>query len=140
MRKLLVILMILVFSDSSAFAEIFSWTDEKGVKHYSTTPPDDKDNYRKSSEVPYNAQEDEAQAQAYQQWLDQKQREESEKALEKEKQAEEKKKEQEKKTQEGAEKAKPPADTEKAQVEGEKPQTETEQPPPQNQQKRRRTF
>jgi hypothetical protein len=148
MRKLFIILMILAFSGSSAFSEVYSWTDEKGVKHYSSTPPDNKADYRKSSEVPYNAEEDEAQAQVYQQWLDQKRREESEKSLEKEKQSDEKKKEQEKKgekTQNEAQKTKPdaekpPADTEKAQVEGEKPQTETEQPPQQNQQKRRRNF
>jgi hypothetical protein len=131
MRKLIIILMILVFSGSSAFAEIYSWTDEKGVKHYSSTPPDNQSNYQKSSEVPYNAQEDEAQSQAYQQWLEQKRQEEAEKTLEKQKQTEEKQKEEEKARAE-AEKAK--LEAEKAQEEAEKARIE------ENKKKRRRNF
>lgn len=131
MRKFFIILIILAFSGLSAFAEIYSWTDEKGVKHYSSTPPDNKDNYRKSSEVPYNAEEDEAQSQAYQQWLEQKRQEEAEKTLEKKKQTETEQKEEEK-AKEEAEKAR--LEAEKAKEEAEKARME------ENQKKRRRNY
>jgi hypothetical protein len=75
MRKIFVIILIIGFS-GSAFAEVYSWTDEKGVKHYSTvTPSKDAVNVMQSDEIQYDAEEDAARAQEYKQWMNQKQQE-----------------------------------------------------------------
>ncbi len=117
MYKILIVCILIIFSVATASAEIYSWTDEKGVRHYSTTPPEDAANFRKSDEFQYDPQKDEAQTQEYDEWLNQKKQEEEAEAQEKQKRAELEKKEAEKAAAE-AEKAR--FEAEKAAVEAEK--------------------
>jgi hypothetical protein len=43
--NILVISALIFFCNSALNAEIYTWTDEKGVKHYSDTPPDNEESY-----------------------------------------------------------------------------------------------
>ena len=58
--KPITIVIIVVFACLIAFgieAEIYSWTDENGVKHYSNTPPPDSATQIKTAgEIPPNPQ------------------------------------------------------------------------------------
>ncbi|MEJ2164026.1 MAG: DUF4124 domain-containing protein [Desulfobacterales bacterium] len=39
--RMLFILVLIFFGISAVFAEIYTWTDEKGVRHYGDSPPED---------------------------------------------------------------------------------------------------
>ena len=43
--NILVISALTIFCISALNAEIYTWTDENGVKHYSDTPPENEENY-----------------------------------------------------------------------------------------------
>ena len=44
--NILIISMLTFFCVSTLNAEIYIWTDEKGVKHYSDHPPENEENYK----------------------------------------------------------------------------------------------
>jgi ATPase subunit of ABC transporter with duplicated ATPase domains len=48
------------FCVSTLNAEIYTWTDEKGVKHYSDHPPENVENYEVQTESQTNQQDEEA--------------------------------------------------------------------------------
>ncbi len=52
--------MLTFFCVSSLNAEIYIWTDEKGVKHYSDHPPENIENYEVQTESQTNQQDEEA--------------------------------------------------------------------------------
>lgn len=39
--NILVLLMVVIFAVSGSYADIYTWTDENGVRHYSDSPPED---------------------------------------------------------------------------------------------------
>ncbi len=110
MGKSFMILIVIVCWATASLAEIYSWTDEKGVRHFSTTPPEEVDNVKKSDEVQYDAKEDEERTKEYEQWLNQKNQEQEAEAQEKKRRAE----------QENQEAEKAAAEAEKARIEAEK--------------------
>lgn len=67
---------LIIFSAITASAEIYSWTDEKGVKHYSTIHPEHSEGIKTSDEIRYNAQEDKAREREHERWMNQKNRNE----------------------------------------------------------------
>lgn len=121
MRKLFMIFIIIVCGTSASFAEIYSWTDEKGVKHFSSTPPEEGDNVKQSDEVQYDAKQDEERMKEYEQWLNQKNQEQEAESQEKQRRADQEKQDAEKAAAE-AEKAR--FEAEKARLEAEKAQME----------------
>ena len=48
--NILIILVLTFFCAASLDAKIYTWTDEKGVKHYSDTPPENIENYEVHTE------------------------------------------------------------------------------------------
>ncbi len=106
MRKaLFAIMMALFFSMAwSVIAaanegEIYRWTDEKGVQHFSNTPPETPvKNLKRQEEIPYDAEADEARMKEDARWRQQeaeraaaeKRRKAEEKAAKEAKEAEEK--------------------------------------------------
>ena len=48
--NILVISALIFLCVSTLNAEIYTWTDEKGVKHYSDTPPENEENYEVHTE------------------------------------------------------------------------------------------
>lgn len=57
--RMLFILVLIFFGICAAFAEIYTWTDEKGVRHYGDSPPEDaKDARVMFPEYQYNESED----------------------------------------------------------------------------------
>ena len=48
--NILIISTLTLFYASTLNAEIYTWTDEKGVKHYSDTPPENAENYEVHTE------------------------------------------------------------------------------------------
>ena len=121
MRKLFMIFIITACWTTASFAEIYSWTDEQGVKHFSSTPPEEGDNVKQSDEVQYDAKQDEERMKEYEQWLNQKNQEQAAETQEKQQRAEQEKREAEKAAAE-AEKAR--IEAEKAKLEAEKAQQE----------------
>jgi hypothetical protein len=65
---------LIIFSAITASAEIYSWTDEKGVKHYSTNRPEHSEDVKTSDEIRHNAQEAKAREQEHEKWMNQKNR------------------------------------------------------------------
>ena len=53
-KLLLLFLLMTILSAPCLFADIYSWTDEKGVKHYSNQPPPDVDAKVEFDEYKYN--------------------------------------------------------------------------------------
>ena len=58
--NILIISVLAFFCVSTLNAEIYVWTDEKGVKHYSDHPPENVENYEVQSTPPTNQQDEEA--------------------------------------------------------------------------------
>jgi ATPase subunit of ABC transporter with duplicated ATPase domains len=58
--NILIICVLTFFCVASLNAEIFIWTDEKGVKHYSDHPPENVKNYEVQTESQTNQQNEEA--------------------------------------------------------------------------------
>ena len=58
--NILIICVITFFCVATLNAEIFIWTDEKGVKHYSDHPPENGKNYKVQTEPQTNQQDEEA--------------------------------------------------------------------------------
>ena len=106
MHRLSMIFMIVVFWTTASFAEIYSWTDEKGVRHFSTVPPEDAVNVAISAESPHDAQKDMAQAREYEQWLKQIQQKEKSDSSEKKKRSKRRRSEEVQKAYWEAQKAK----------------------------------
>lgn len=81
MYNKLIFCVLIIFSSITASAEIYSWTDEKGVKHYSTIHPGHSDDVKTSDEIEYNAEEDQARAEEYEKWMNRKKQEDEINAL-----------------------------------------------------------
>jgi ATPase subunit of ABC transporter with duplicated ATPase domains len=58
--NILIISVLTFFCVSILNAEIYIWTDEKGVKHYSDHPPENIENYEVQTESQTNQQDEEA--------------------------------------------------------------------------------
>jgi ATPase subunit of ABC transporter with duplicated ATPase domains len=58
--NILIICILTFFCVATLNAEIFIWTDEKGVKHYSDHPPENVKNYEVQEESQTNQQNEEA--------------------------------------------------------------------------------
>ena len=58
--NILIISVLTFFCVSTLNAEIYTWTDEKGVKHYSDHPPENVENYEVQTESQTNQQDEEA--------------------------------------------------------------------------------
>ena len=58
--NILIISVLTFFCVSILNAEIYIWTDEKGVKHYSDHPPENGKNYKVQTEPQTNQQDEEA--------------------------------------------------------------------------------
>ena len=58
--NILIICVLTFFCVATLNAEIFIWTDEKGVKHYSDHPPENVENYEVQKESQTNQQDEEA--------------------------------------------------------------------------------
>ena len=113
--NILVISALTFFCVSTLNAEIYTWTDEKGVKHYSDTPPENEENYEvhtESKTYKYDEEADKKRTEA-----DQKQIQ----TLIKEDDENDEKQQQEKKLKaEEAEKNRPPTQEEKIAAEKDK--------------------
>ena len=57
--NIIIIFVLTCFSVSSLYADVYVWTDEKGVKHYSDHPPENVDDYeiQKESQPNQNDQQ-----------------------------------------------------------------------------------
>ena len=44
--NILTLLMVVILGVSGSYADIYTWTDENGVRHYSNAPPEDADDAR----------------------------------------------------------------------------------------------
>jgi hypothetical protein len=70
-----IICTLLVVGLSSAappvLGDIYSWTDENGVRHYSDTPPDDLKEVNISPEIPHDPEKDERNQAAHQEMIKQ---------------------------------------------------------------------
>ena len=58
--NILIISVLTFFCISTVSAEIYIWTDEKGVKHYSDQPPENVENYEVQSAPQISQQDQEA--------------------------------------------------------------------------------
>ena len=68
--KIILIILVSCIVASSALADIYEWTDENGVKHYSNfAPPADSRVLMKTKEEPYDEAADRARIAAEQQQL-----------------------------------------------------------------------
>jgi hypothetical protein len=68
--KIILIILVICTVAASAFADIYEWTDEDGVKHYSNfAPPADSTVLMKTKEEPYDEAADRARVAAEQQQL-----------------------------------------------------------------------
>ena len=41
--NILILLMVVILGASGSYGDIYTWTDENGVRHYSNAPPEDAD-------------------------------------------------------------------------------------------------
>ena len=58
--NILIIFMLIFFCVSPLNAEMYIWTDEKGVKHYSDHPPENQENYEVQTESQTSQHDQEA--------------------------------------------------------------------------------
>ena len=58
--NVLIISVLTFFCVTTLYAEIYIWTDEKGVKHYSDQPPENVENYEVQEESQTSQHDDEA--------------------------------------------------------------------------------
>jgi flagellar biosynthesis GTPase FlhF len=65
------LVVILLLSSSPSWADIYAWTDENGVRHFSDTPPQDSDKVSVHAEIPHDREKDRENREAYQQMLEQ---------------------------------------------------------------------
>ena len=67
--KIMVFILLSCIVATSSFADIYEWTDENGVKHFTNyAPPDDATILMKSEEVPYDEAADRARIEADRQY------------------------------------------------------------------------
>ncbi len=50
--NILIVCILIFFCVSTLNADVYIWTDEKGVKHYSDHPPENVENYEIQKEDP----------------------------------------------------------------------------------------
>ena len=112
------ILIIMLCWTTVSLAEIYSWTDEKGIRHFSTTPPEDAVNVVRYDEFPHDVQKDTAVAREYEQWLKQIDQKEKNDSLERKKLAKRRRREEIQKAYWEAQKAK--SEAQKAKSEAQK--------------------
>jgi hypothetical protein len=113
--NILIISALIFFCVSTSNAEIYTWTDENGVKHYSDTPPENEENYEVHTEskiFKYDEEADKKRTEA-----DQKQ---IQSLIEEEDEIDEKQQQEKKLKAEEAKKNRPPTQEEKIAAEKEK--------------------
>ena len=55
----------------AVLADIYSWTDENGVRHYSDTPPAESENIKIRPAIPHDEEADQRNREAHQEMLEQ---------------------------------------------------------------------